>query len=384
MELDNIVTKQNKVVRALRQGAVCLLGENIALAGSLLAMPVSVAALGLGGAGGVAVALSYAVFLTSHVYHVYRPVDWLLGYQFENDAVLAIQKGDLNALKKAIRFVDPKANDSGLFFKAIDQNPQNLDIISYLAPRSDLSQMRFWFASKARDGDKFFFDLFLKCLEERRGKLSSRLSKKSVFLGTKKIAEAVMADAIQGGQVDFVTKLIPYVDLDKGFDHKSRGALHFAVYCLQPDIVSALLPHVNAKKDNSVVLRDLCRRMIQSPVAGLSVKGGGVTPKDQDGFERAMSIARTLLPVSDPKALRSEALQMASISKNRELLELLYPVSDPEDAIKAMLENSLRGEDNVALLAERMKIQDDKDKLSNLLLSEKTNDISPSAAKRRM
>ena len=72
-----------------------------------------------------------------------------------------------------------------------------------------------------------------------------------------------------------------------------------------------------------------------------------------------VGLVHTLLPLSNPKAFNSQALQWASVNHNGVVFDLLYPLSDPAVAIGALQKISTDPSDWVLLdsriNAERMR-----------------------------
>ena len=63
-------------------------------------------------------------------------------------------------------------------------------------------------------------------------------------------------------------------------------------------------------------------------------KRGSLDPEDQ---EKLLDIIKLLLPYADAKAHHSQALQLADAAGHEDLFNLLYPLSDPEAAMQAIL-----------------------------------------------
>ena len=77
------------------------------------------------------------------------------------------------------------------------------------------------------------------------------------------------------------------------------------------------------------------------------------------GRGMSLEVLEYLLPLSDPKAMNSELLRDASKTRNEALFDLVFPVSDPVDALNFMKKEKAPPE-HYRMIEERLKVVNDK------------------------
>lgn len=78
---------------------------------------------------------------------------------------------------------------------------------------------------------------------------------------------------------------------------------------------------------------------------------------------RHNAMVRALLPHSNPKFDSSAALQMASATRNQDVFDLLYPISQPSKALRVMKNHSRPFE--YTMLEERIALDQVRQKISS-------------------
>lgn len=173
------------------------------------------------------------------------------------------------------------------------------------------------------------------------------------------VLEAGALRAAEKGQLECLNFLLKHLDLhDRCLDAAARAN--------QQMCVAALLPHsseqgiVRAANVAIVIGRLECLKMVCEHV-DLTQHGGLLRFAAFHNNEKAVAF---LLAHGDPKEGNSYALRCAVRNKNQHLFDLLYPLSNPIEALRALREDEIE-HPWVEMLAERI----DQDRLRGTLLN---------------
>lgn len=177
----------------------------------------------------------------------------------------------------------------------------------------------------------------------------------------------IIVDALCSGNVETLKKLNVYeVDDEQrfraifiGFQH-----VHLVEYMLEQRW-PVLLENGDfwvlkaVKSHPPVVIEKLCQ-LIDAPLDEALVAAVRSNRPD------LISVLNILLPHCDPKFSNSKALQWASINRNCEVFDLLYPLSDPQVALDMLQQISHNSVDTM-MLNERIDAERIKKILDNQL-----------------
>lgn len=143
--------------------------------------------------------------------------------------------------------------------------------------------------------------------------------------------------ALCSGDVDSLKTVdVSEIDDDKRFRAIFKGFkhVHFVEYMLEhqwKDIIENCdFWAMHAVKQHPLhIIEQLCQYST-APLNEALVAAARSTRAD------VVAVVGVLLPHCDPTAHNSKALQYASVNGNLELVDLLYPVSNPADALNAL------------------------------------------------